>query len=147
MSSIHPFNEYFKYKTNTLIAKNRLNISKNVKILSIIPSSSKNEIEFVNKVMQALQLESAQYQLLTVESGHNIPFTTILEDKPHEITLLLMGVSPHQLSFHNQINYFSIQSIGPYKIIYTPSPANIMEDKELKSKLWNLLKTNVSHEK
>lgn len=143
MSSIHPFNEYFKYKTNTLIAKNRLNISKNVKILSIIPSSSKIEIDFVNKVMQALQLEDEQFQLLTVEPKDIIPFTTALEDKPHEITLLLMGVEPRQLSFHLQLNHFSIQSIGKYKIIYTPSPSKIMEDKELKSKLWNLLKTNV----
>lgn len=134
-----PFKEYFKYKTNTLIANINLNISKNIRILPIIPESSTAEIKFVEKVMQALERHPEEYQIITLHAEEEF---TLIDFLPahKDVSILLMGVSEQQLGFQFTLPLYSTFKIQNLKITSVESPAIIAGDKEKKAKLWHLIK-------
>lgn len=141
----NPFINYKIYKTNTLNDKNCFRINKNVKILTFVPETNPEELNFVNKVMNALQWDDTYIQIHSIGKDERL---TIIEEIPEDQSLfiLLMGVSPGQLGLNVAPEPYSIRRFSNVTLAFTPGPKSVMNSKEEKSHLWNLIKKGVLHE-
>ncbi len=141
----NPFSEYKIYKTNTLNDKNCFNINENVKILTIVPETNPEELNFVNKVMKTLNLDSSNIQIVSINESDTFSLIEKISSNS-KMFVLLMGIKPRQLGLNLDSENYTISNLFNLTIAKASSPSMIMKSKDEKAQLWNLLKTTILNE-
>jgi hypothetical protein len=119
------------------------NNGKNIVLLvsnNTVPFLPDDELSFLTNILSACKLSLADVAIVNVHSINKEEVETLIQPlSPKHV--LLFGITPLSIDLPINFPQFQLQAFNKRTYLYSPDLKTLENNKELKSKLWNSLKT------